>query len=185
MCEFRDRRIQARADRQRVCRAGGTGLRALARGTGAERPAGNRTDAGDRPCRPRRRERVSLPAVPGRQRADRERERLLDLLAKLARWENNQNVEIFEKTRLEIARSLARQIGVEVPIGQAAILRFLAEHGPVVLDPFAGSNTTGAIAEQLNRHWLSIEPDLKYIEGSFGRFQGIMNGEDKWIQKNC
>jgi site-specific DNA-methyltransferase (cytosine-N4-specific) len=39
-----------------------------------------------------------------------------------------------------------------------------------VLDPFAGSNTTGATAETLGRCWLSIEPEPDYIAGSVGRF---------------
>jgi hypothetical protein len=32
-------------------------------------------------------------------------------------------------------------------------------HGPIkiVLDPFAGSNTTGAVAEKLGRRWIAIE----------------------------
>jgi site-specific DNA-methyltransferase (cytosine-N4-specific) len=49
-------------------------------------------------------------------------------------------------------------------------IRFLTDDDDLVLDPFAGSNTTGAVAEQLNRQWLAIEPDLGYIAGSRGRF---------------
>ena len=49
-------------------------------------------------------------------------------------------------------------------------VRFLTEQGDIVLDPFAGSNTTGAAAESLRRHWISIEPDLDYINSSLGRF---------------
>ena len=40
----------------------------------------------------------------------------------------------------------------------------------LVLDPFAGSNTTGAAAEDLGRRWFSIEPTEPYAEGSRGRF---------------
>jgi DNA modification methylase len=49
-------------------------------------------------------------------------------------------------------------------------IRLLTVEGDLVLDPFAGSNTTGAAAEGLNRAWLSIEPNENYIEGSKGRF---------------
>lgn len=49
-------------------------------------------------------------------------------------------------------------------------IKFLTEPNDIVLDPFAGSNTTGAIAEQLGRKWISIEAQEKYIVGSKGRF---------------
>jgi site-specific DNA-methyltransferase (cytosine-N4-specific) len=46
----------------------------------------------------------------------------------------------------------------------------LTDEGDFVLDPFAGSNTTGAEAENLKRRWISIEPRDEYIKGSMGRF---------------
>ena len=49
-------------------------------------------------------------------------------------------------------------------------IRFLTEEGDLVVDPFAGSNTTGATAESLRRYWLSIEPDNDYVRSSVGRF---------------
>lgn len=49
-------------------------------------------------------------------------------------------------------------------------IKFLTDEGDLVLDPFAGSNTTGYVAEQLKRKWLSIEAEEKYILGSKGRF---------------
>jgi site-specific DNA-methyltransferase (cytosine-N4-specific) len=49
-------------------------------------------------------------------------------------------------------------------------VRFLTRPGNIVLDPFAGSNTTGAIAESLGRRWVSIEPNADYVSGSIGRF---------------
>jgi site-specific DNA-methyltransferase (cytosine-N4-specific) len=49
-------------------------------------------------------------------------------------------------------------------------IKFLTEARDVVLDPFAGSNTTGAAAEDLKRRWLAIEPNGDYLEGSRGRF---------------
>ena len=38
-------------------------------------------------------------------------------------------------------------------------VEFLTDPGDVVLDPFAGSNTTGAAAEKLGRKWVGIEAD--------------------------
>lgn len=49
-------------------------------------------------------------------------------------------------------------------------IKFLSEPGDLVMDPFAGSNTTGAVAEQLGRKWISIEVQEKYITGSQGWF---------------
>jgi site-specific DNA-methyltransferase (cytosine-N4-specific) len=39
-----------------------------------------------------------------------------------------------------------------------------------VLDPFAGSNTTGAVAEALGRKWLAVEQDAEYARASKARF---------------
>jgi len=52
----------------------------------------------------------------------------------------------------------------------AFFISFLTDEKDLVLDPFAGSNTTGAVAQQLRRRWIGIEPEKKYIEGSKGRF---------------
>jgi DNA modification methylase len=49
-------------------------------------------------------------------------------------------------------------------------IRFLTEPGQLVLDPFAGSNMTGHVAEQLERRWLSIEISADYVAGSRLRF---------------
>ncbi|HEY7158199.1 MAG TPA: site-specific DNA-methyltransferase [Gemmataceae bacterium] len=49
-------------------------------------------------------------------------------------------------------------------------IRFLTEPGQLVLDPFAGSNMTGYVAEQLERRWLSIEIRSDYVAGSQLRF---------------
>ncbi|MBI5323999.1 MAG: site-specific DNA-methyltransferase [Ignavibacteriae bacterium] len=49
-------------------------------------------------------------------------------------------------------------------------INFLTEPGDIVFDPFAGSNTTGSVAEELKRNWISLEPEENYINGSKGRF---------------
>jgi site-specific DNA-methyltransferase (cytosine-N4-specific) len=50
-------------------------------------------------------------------------------------------------------------------------IKFLTRPGDLVVDPFAGSNTTGAAAEALGRKWLAVELEKEYIRGSKGRFQ--------------
>lgn len=50
-------------------------------------------------------------------------------------------------------------------------ISFLTDEGDLVLDPFAGSNTTGHVAETLNRKWLAFEVNQSYLEGSKFRFE--------------
>lgn len=52
----------------------------------------------------------------------------------------------------------------------AFFIQLLTDEDDLVMDPFAGSNTTGAVAEELDRRWLSIEAQRDYAEGSRGRF---------------
>ena len=49
-------------------------------------------------------------------------------------------------------------------------IRFLTSPKQLVLDPFAGSNVTGRVAEDLERQWLSIEINADYVESSRLRF---------------
>lgn len=56
-------------------------------------------------------------------------------------------------------------------------IRLLTEPGDIVLDPFGGSNTTGAAAESLQRHWISVEADEEYVKSSRGRFNGSLTFE--------
>lgn len=64
-------------------------------------------------------------------------------------------------------------------------IEFLTEPGALVLDPFAGSNTTGAIAERLGRRWLAVEKDRHYAKDSELRFQEPeeigANGKEKML----
>ena len=45
-------------------------------------------------------------------------------------------------------------------------VRMLTDEGDTVLDPFGGSNATGAAAESLGRSWLSIDINEDYVETS-------------------
>lgn len=49
-------------------------------------------------------------------------------------------------------------------------IEFLTDKGDTVLDPFAGSNTTGYVAEKLGRRWIAVEKDPEYAEDSKIRF---------------
>ncbi len=45
--------------------------------------------------------------------------------------------------------------------------------GDVVLDPFFGSGTTGAVAKKLHRRWIGIEREKKYIEIAQARIDAV------------
>ncbi len=42
-----------------------------------------------------------------------------------------------------------------------------------VLDPFAGSNTMGMVAEKLGRRWVAIEREEDYLRASKFRFEDL------------
>lgn len=49
-------------------------------------------------------------------------------------------------------------------------IEFLTEKNDLVVDIFAGSNTTGHAAEKLGRKWMSFELDINYVATSAFRF---------------
>jgi modification methylase len=49
--------------------------------------------------------------------------------------------------------------------------------GDVVLDPFFGSGTTGAVAKTLHRKWIGIEKEEKYIKVAKKRIDEIVAGQ--------
>jgi site-specific DNA-methyltransferase (cytosine-N4-specific) len=55
-------------------------------------------------------------------------------------------------------------------------IKLLTEESDLVIDPFAGSNTTGAVAERLCRKWIAMEQKLEYVEASRVRFEGKLAG---------
>ena len=54
-------------------------------------------------------------------------------------------------------------------------IRFLTERGDIVMDPFAGSNVTGMVAELLKRRWIAIELAAEYLDGSKFRFDAVFS----------
>jgi DNA modification methylase len=56
-------------------------------------------------------------------------------------------------------------------------IKFLTEPDDLVLDPFAGSNVTGEVAEKLNRRWIAFEIVEEYLKGSRFRFEEFCPSE--------
>lgn len=49
-------------------------------------------------------------------------------------------------------------------------IRFLTDPGDLVVDIFAGSNTTGSVAEMEGRRWFAFDSEIKYVAASAFRF---------------
>jgi DNA modification methylase len=49
-------------------------------------------------------------------------------------------------------------------------IKLLTRTGDLVIDPFTGSNTTGRVAEDLERRWLGIDIEATYVRASAVRF---------------
>lgn len=83
-------------------------------------------------------------------------------------YSNTQSTDAYQKYCRE---HKLRPHPARMPIDLAKFfIKFLTEPGDLVLDPFGGSNTTGAAAEELERYWISIEASNDYIKSSRGRF---------------
>jgi DNA modification methylase len=50
-------------------------------------------------------------------------------------------------------------------------IKLLTDADDLVVDPFAGSNTTGAVAESLKRRWIASEAVEEYLKASTFRFE--------------
>lgn len=60
---------------------------------------------------------------------------------------------------------------------EALIYRILlacTKPGDVVLDPFFGTGTTGAVAKRLGRHWIGIEREADYIAAAEERIEAAL-----------
>jgi modification methylase len=54
--------------------------------------------------------------------------------------------------------------------------------GDVVLDPFFGSGTTGAVAKRLGRHFIGIERDSEYVKVARRRIASVVPAESEAIE---
>lgn len=71
-------------------------------------------------------------------------------------------------------------------------IRMLTDPGDMVVDIFAGSNTTGMVAEAEGRRWMAFDMDLQYLATSSFRFlsNGVSKVEmqeiyEQILAKNC
>jgi len=52
-------------------------------------------------------------------------------------------------------------------------IKLLTDEFDIVLDPFAGSNTLGMVAERMNRRWIAMEQLEEYLDASKFRFDNV------------
>lgn len=55
-------------------------------------------------------------------------------------------------------------------------IKLLTDEGDLIVDPFAGSNVTGATAERFGRRWISVEAVDEYVFTSQARFRAEQAG---------
>ncbi len=63
---------------------------------------------------------------------------------------------------------------------EALLFRILlssTDPGDIVLDPFFGTGTTGAVAKKMNRHWIGIENNFQYVKLAQDRIEAIQSNE--------
>lgn len=84
-----------------------------------------------------------------------------------------------------LSNNLHNEGGVDFPKGkkpEALIKRCLdltTDPGDLVLDSFAGSGTTGAVAHKMGRRWIMVELGEHCHTHIIPRLQKVINGEDK------
>ncbi len=61
------------------------------------------------------------------------------------------------------------------------ILMASSKPGDIVLDPFFGTGTTGAVAKKLGRNWIGIERDKKYIRIAQKRIDAVQVADEEAI----
>jgi site-specific DNA-methyltransferase (cytosine-N4-specific) len=89
---------------------------------------------------------------------------------------NESNSEYIKESKAQGRKVHPARFPADLP---RFFIEFLTVPGDLVLDPFAGSNTTGAVAEQLERRWIAVEKDRQYATDSELRFQFAKDSEKR------
>ena len=63
------------------------------------------------------------------------------------------------------------------------VIMATSDKGDLVLDPFFGTGTTGAVAKKLGRHFIGLEREEDYIQHAKKRLDGIKFNDDATIVK--
>ncbi|TAN06586.1 MAG: site-specific DNA-methyltransferase [Rhodanobacteraceae bacterium] len=83
-----------------------------------------------------------------------------------------------------LSNNLHKEGGVKFPKGKKPealikrVLELCTNPGDLVLDSFAGSGTTGAVAQKMGRRWLMVELGDQCHTHVIPRLKSVINGED-------
>ena len=78
-----------------------------------------------------------------------ERQRLFHVIEDLIKWDNSEDKNAILRAQVELARSIARSQGENMPQKVKAISKYLAQKLPPVLDPFCGRGIIPLEAQRL------------------------------------
>jgi len=81
---------------------------------------------------------------------------------------NDANGHYLERCKQTGRKPHPARFPVQLPL---FFVRFLTDPGDLVIDPFAGSNTTGEACELEGRRWIAVEHNPEYLEASRFRFE--------------
>lgn len=82
---------------------------------------------------------------------------------------NDANGRYLELCKLNKIKPHPARFPVQIP---TFFVKYLTQPEDLVLDPFAGSNTTGEACEREGRRWLAVEHHAPYLAASRFRFEG-------------
>ncbi len=86
-----------------------------------------------------------------------------------------------------LPNDLHNEGGVTLPKGKkpeallARLIELGTEEGDTVLDFFAGTGTTSAVAQKMNRRWTCIECAAFFNEKPLRRMKNVLNGESRGV----
>ena len=84
-----------------------------------------------------------------------------------------------------LSNNLHKEGGIKFPKGKKPehlikrVLELCTEKGDLVLDSFAGSGTTAAVAHKMNRRWITIELGEQAVTHVAPRLTKVVSGEDQ------
>jgi adenine-specific DNA-methyltransferase len=86
-----------------------------------------------------------------------------------------------------LPNDLHNEGGVELPKGKkpeallSRLIELTTDEGDIVLDFFAGTATSAAVAEKLNRQWIAVECSDYFDEKPLRRIKNTLNGDARGI----
>jgi site-specific DNA-methyltransferase (cytosine-N4-specific) len=94
---------------------------------------------------------------------------------------NDANGHYMERCKQEGIKPHPAKFPIQLP---SFFVRFLTDPGDLVLDPFAGSNTTGRACEDDGRRWISVDRERRYLKASRFRFEVPLNSRSPSLKES-